>query len=53
MRSWDSVVEYLNKAEQNLWDPAPIQQNGINTYVACDDHQNSQLQVQIELLAYT
>lgn len=52
MRSWDSVVEYLNKAEQNLWDPAPIQQNSINTsYVARDDHQNSKLQVQIELLA--
>lgn len=51
MRSWDSVVEYLNKAEQNLRDPASIQQNSINTsYVACDDHQNSQLQVQIELL---
>lgn len=52
MRSWDSVVEYLNKAELNLRDPASIQQNSINTsYVACDDLQNSQLQVQIELLA--
>lgn len=49
MRSWDSVVEYLNKAELNLRDPASIQQNSINT--SCDDHQNSQLQVQIELLA--